>query len=76
MTPKFIRWNCLRCDAPNVAPLVEGTETAVLRCASCQYVNDPLDDTWPRPENGSGEEEDSTPKLRMTRRPGSRPTPG
>ena len=76
MTQKFIRWNCPNCDTHNVAPVAEGADPSVLRCDSCQYVNDPLDDTWPRPEGWAGEiEENPAPTLRMTRRPGSRQTP-
>jgi len=75
MTQKLFRWSCPECHAANVAPIVEGTDPGILRCAHCPYVNDPLDDTWPRPEGWTGEEENSAPKLRMTRRPGSRPTP-
>lgn len=75
MTQKFIRWNCPRCDKHNVAAVAEGVEPGVLSCEGCHYVNDPLDDTWPRPE-GWAEEGSSAPTLRMTRRPGNRQTPG
>jgi hypothetical protein len=75
MTQKFIRWNCPNCGTHNVAPVAEGTQANVLHCDYCQYVNDPLDDTWPRPE-GWAEEEAPGPKSPATRRPGSRQTPG
>ena len=60
MTQKFIRWNCPNCGTHNVMPVPEGTETHVLNCDYCKYVNDPLDDTWPRPEGWT--EEDPSPR--------------
>jgi hypothetical protein len=75
MTQKLYRWNCPKCDARNVVPAAEAKDPEALRCDSCHYVNDPLDDTWPRPEGWTGDEENAAPKLRMTRRPGSRQTP-
>ena len=74
MTQKFIRWSCPNCDAHNVVPVEEEIQHQMLRCDSCRYVNDPLDDTWPRPDGTIEERPD--PELRMTRPGRPRQTPG
>lgn len=73
MTQKFIRWNCPNCQTHNMTPASEGPGPEPLRCDYCQYVHDPLDDTWPRPEGWA--EDANAPTLRMTRRAAPRQTP-
>jgi hypothetical protein len=75
VTQKFVRWNCPNCSTHNVAPISDGSPPAVLHCDYCQYVNDPMDDTWPRPEGWTAEETPAS-KPRATPRPGTRQTPG
>ena len=71
VTQKFIRWNCPNCHTHNVTPAPQDRESETLRCGSCQYAHDPLDDTWPRPEGWA----EDAPALRMTRRAPPRNTP-
>jgi len=50
MTNKFIRWNCPNCETHNILPVVTDADAPPLRCAYCEYLYDPLDDTQPRAE--------------------------
>jgi hypothetical protein len=57
MTHKFIRWNCPNCETHNILPVAPDSETPELRCAYCEFLYDPLDDTQPRAEGWSEEKE-------------------
>jgi phage FluMu protein Com len=74
MTQKFIRWNCPNCSTHNIAAVPDAEEPTALHCDYCQYVNDPMDDTWPRPE-GWAVEEPPAPAPRVARPSGPRQTP-
>ena len=58
MTHKFIRWNCPNCETHNILPVLPEAEAPPLRCAYCEYLYDPLDDTQPNPEGRVEERED------------------
>jgi len=61
MTHKFIRWNCPNCETHNILPVAPDSDPPALRCAYCEYLYDPLDDTQPRAEGRLEENTDPAP---------------
>ncbi len=64
MTHKFIRWNCPNCETHNILPVAPEAETPALRCAYCEFLYDPLDDTHPRAEGWTEEKTEAAPPPR------------
>jgi hypothetical protein len=61
MTRKFIRWNCPNCDTHNILPVPPESATPAVRCAYCEFLYDPLDDTHPRAEGWAEERTEAAP---------------
>jgi rubredoxin len=77
MTHKFIRWNCPNCETHNILPVAPEAEPPALRCAYCEYLYDPLDDTHPRAEGWAEERAEERTDVTPLRppRPRWRETP-